>query len=173
MLKLPEPWCGVPEGLATPEATSLNPAPDRVRGSAESVHSKLVPFWFPVTVSLKWLKLDTPSPGPQVQLVWVQLVGSTAVRFAISSRNAATGMLKVAATDTVRAKNGSLEVAVRARGSETPAPVLPPPPGFFIVTLLLSGIASRAWSLNAAAEPPPHAAAETARTSTAFFTAFS
>src|SRR2546421_2567290 len=116
------------------------------------------PFAAWVTVSLYSFGSRAPEPGPQVQLFSVQLVGSVAVTAEtapsvhavpalIENANAMLALYQGCAPTTSR-DDPSAESALDCDDCACCGPMATP---------ALSGIASRAWSLNAAL--PPHAAA--------------
>src|SRR5712691_2666750 len=118
------------------------------------------PFAASLTVSLYSFGSSAPEPGPQVQLFVVQLVGSVAVTASTAPSVHAVPALIENANATVALYQGSAPTracdppsAVSAFDCDACACCGP------IATPELSGIASRAWSLNAAL--PPHAAART------------
>src|SRR3954451_3198524 len=106
MVKLPEPWCRWPPGVATPLANCTKAEAGCALGWAERVQSKLVPSASRETTSLKVLASSAAEPC-QVQLSASQVVGSkSSVTCWSRSRKAATGTLQVAAAVTVTPKNG-------------------------------------------------------------------
>src|SRR6266851_1306118 len=141
MVKVPLPRWRWPLGTALPEM--------RVTNEAFAV-------W--VTVSLYSFGSSAPEPGPQVQLLVVQLVGSVAVTASTAPSVQAVPTLMENANATVALYQGSAPITSRDDPSAESAldcddcaccgPTATPE---------LFGIASRAWSLNAAL--PPHAAA--------------
>src|SRR5882762_8615481 len=116
-----------------------------------------------VTVSLYSFGSSAPEPGPQVQLLPVQLVGSVAVTASTAPSVHAVPALMENANATVALYQGSAPTRSRDDPSAESAldcddcaccgPTATPE---------LLGIASRAWSLNAAL--PPHAAARAHQT---------
>src|SRR5437868_6327551 len=120
-----------------------------------------------VTVSLYSFGSSAPEPGPQVQLFSVQLVGSVAVTAETAPSVHAVLALMEKANATVALYQGSAPTmdcddpsAVSAFDCDACACCGP------MATPELSGIASRAWSLNAAL--PPHAAARAHETANSF-----
>src|SRR5712671_1540687 len=119
------------------------------------------PFAAWVTVSLYSFGSSAPEPGPQVQLLSVQLVGSVAVTAETAPSVHAVPRLIETEKATVALYQGSAPIkdcddpsAESALDCDEDCACCGP-----IATPELSGIASRAWSLNAAL--PPHAAART------------
>src|SRR5438067_9734385 len=106
-VKLPEPWCGCGPGVALPLANTVK-SPVAPIGRPDSSQPKSPPSL--VTTSLKSLKSKGPWPGPQVQLVASQLMGSkSSVTCLTRSRNTATGRLKATASSTVSPKKDADE----------------------------------------------------------------
>src|SRR5438270_2067558 len=157
MVKVPLPRWRWPLGTALPEMRVTNWAVAFALERALSTQSKEA-FVAWVTVSLYSLGSSAPEPGPQVQLFSVQLVGSVAVTAEtapsvqavpalIENANAMVALYQGSAP-TTSGDDASLESALDCDDCACCGPMATP---------ALSGIASRAWSLNAAL--PPHAAA--------------
>src|SRR5712671_1314448 len=159
MVKVPLPRWRWPLGMALPEMRVTNWAVAFAFERAPRVQSN-EPFAASLTVSLYSFGSSAPEPGPQVQLLPVQLVGSVAVTAETAPSVHAVPALIENANATVALYQGSAPTracddpsAVSAFDCDACACCGP------IATPELSGIASRAWSLNAAL--PPHAAART------------
>src|SRR6266852_4859855 len=133
MVKVPLPRWRWPLGTALPEMRVTNWAVASAFERASSTQSnEAFAVW--VTVSLYSFGSSAPEPGPQVQLLVVQLVGTVALY---------QGSAPITSRD-----DPSAESALDCDDCACCGPTATPE---------LFGIASRAWSLNAAL--PPHAAA--------------